>query len=110
MTKHAIDRAKQRYGIELSEDEVARMAALCRDGGAYFLEMRPPSGEVYRVPSRNGTLCVVYVRKSDKIVTVLPTAGHLLNEVIHSELHDMGYARMRRNTQKKRIKSLRRKK
>lgn len=73
MTHHAAQRAWQRYGIQLSQDDCSDIARCIRDGLS-VLERRQDrfdDREIHYIRYANMTMRVVYAPANDAIVTLL---------------------------------------
>lgn len=69
---HALKRARQRYGIRLSERDLAGLEERVRDGGGELLRLDSDGCRVVLVRFLFDQLTVVFDPERDCIVTVLP--------------------------------------
>lgn len=69
--KHAKRRARKRYGIELTRDELEQLAEIIREGGAEYL-WRTYDRTVWKVQHNGKELIAVYELERDLIITFLP--------------------------------------
>ena len=72
---HAMERARERYGIALSPRDLDVMAERIRGKNSVRLEIQASNREIHIVGYGGRGLRVVYQRDTESIVTVLPMAG-----------------------------------
>src|SRR5690242_6778093 len=72
MTKHALERAQERYGVALTDDDLRAIRALINDGKARCLTKRNRHGQHYvvRYEGRYYRLC--YCMETGAIMAFLP--------------------------------------
>ena len=73
MTWHAVERALERYGFDISPSEMAAMAEAIGRGESVLLERRPDGAETHLciVPSLGRVMQAVYLPAAGRIVTVI---------------------------------------
>ncbi|BAE51516.1 hypothetical protein [Paramagnetospirillum magneticum] len=73
MTWHAIERALERYGLDISPLEMSAMTDAVGRGDSVLLERRPDGSEAHlcRSPSTGRVLQVIYMPEAHRIVTVI---------------------------------------
>lgn len=71
-TLHAIQRAKARYGLDLTAELHSRIidSILCRE--AHLLAVQSENVSVWRVPTPKGVALVVFDAYWERLVTFLP--------------------------------------
>lgn len=74
MTKHAIQRAKERYGLELTFEELGNIIALIQEGYAKFSHRNGKSW-VYRLRYKHKLIVPVLSEKKNVIITFYPIEG-----------------------------------
>ncbi len=87
---HAMHRAKRRFGIEISANDVQNMADEIMLGNAEFLAFAPGDRKIYKVDCKGQSMPVVFDETRRHIVTVLP--AHVLERAIGGK----GRPRLRR--------------
>lgn len=70
--RHAIRRAKERYGLELGQHDLERISALIRDGCALLVDDQSHTRKFYVVRHEGEYLPVVYGAKIRTLHTFLP--------------------------------------
>jgi len=70
--RHAIRRAKERYGLELGLHDLERISALIRDGCAMLVDSQSHTRKFYVVRHQGEYLPVVYGAKIRTLHTFLP--------------------------------------
>ena len=68
---HAITRARERYGVELSLRGLTKLRNACRDRKGIMLRTRD-GGEWWAVLHANLALIAVFDRQANRVVTILP--------------------------------------
>lgn len=71
MGGHAIDRAKERFNLELNADDLDNIRRLIKDGKSELIERQEYTKEVHRVFYKAKEFTVVYRVSNEWIVTVL---------------------------------------
>ena len=70
---HVIQRAKERYGLNLGPDDVSRMEREIREGASLLLRRDDNgAGEKHAVKVEGKYVLAVYVEETGTIVTLLP--------------------------------------
>jgi hypothetical protein len=92
MQIHLEQRAKERYHVELSEDDAANMAAQVRDQRAMFLCRKPGKTriKVWLVwwPSQQRIVPVYYDNRHGRVATILPKPGKRVEELVRSLMRE----------------------
>lgn len=70
--QHVIDRARERYGLRLTEADIATMEAQCRTGKATLVSRNPDGSERRLAMAGGRALLVVWRPLRSFIVTVAP--------------------------------------
>ena len=70
--RHARRRAKQRYGLDLSTDQLRAIANRIKDGRASLLRSCSNRVGIYQVPYQQQLLVVAYDRKRGQVSSFLP--------------------------------------
>lgn len=85
MTNHALDRAQERYGLELTQSDLRKMIKdLPRDG---FIQANYDDGSVVWVTRWEGKLIRLIVdARSKTILTFLPMTGPLSRKRLRGEI------------------------
>lgn len=74
MTKHAIERAKERYKIDLTEDDLKNIVSLVEEGYAKYSH-RAGSVWIYRIRYKHKLLVPALSKDKKTIITFIPREG-----------------------------------
>jgi hypothetical protein len=72
LIKHSQKRIKQRYGLNLREDEIRHIGKLIREKKATFIARQSNNRTIWEVPAFGFIIPVVYDKSKKTIATVLP--------------------------------------
>jgi len=72
--EHAKRRARQRYGISLSDHDYLQIVKKIQDGDAEFLEHQTQRVAVYKVEYKGDLFIAVYDQQRENVCTFLPDA------------------------------------
>lgn len=85
---HAIRRAKERHGLNLTRMDFVKIAALIRNGKAVFVAEDGPRNKIYRVTYGGKVFPVAYNPFVNLVLSVLP-CGELTQEKWHRSVHPL---------------------
>lgn len=72
MTLHPIERARQRYGLDLGPADLCLMIEDIAAGRSVLLKRQRGGGEIHLVRAGNTAVLAVYAPAIARIVTILP--------------------------------------
>ena len=98
MTQHAIDRARERYGVTLTRDDLAAIGADIVAGRAVYLGPSVLDREMWQVHVAriNFDVPVVWASRGRAVITVLPPTADQVAALVKSDQRDAAFAARRR--------------
>ena len=75
---HLIERARERYGLELDAADLRAILADCRNGAPMLSRHDMGGGEIRLVMVRGVAIKVVWYPDTGRIATILPRGSHAL--------------------------------
>lgn len=73
---HAITRARERFGIELTIPDLAEIARRIREGKSLLLSKSRKGGERHAITYAQTEMCVLYDPVSELVVTIVTLEGY----------------------------------
>lgn len=104
MTAHALERARERYGVDLSPSDLWRAVKACRDRKAEFIRNEDEHEMFVCEVLPRVKMVVLYHRPTNKIITVLPRRA-AVKDFYEGNERDHAFKQRRHDERKKRWKT-----